>query len=495
MTYPPRAVMPPNRKDLTPDELQRHLWGSAELLRGAIDAGDYKLYVFALLFLKRLSDHFDEERPRATFFVPPCARWEVLRSAASPGEALNTACIALEDENPRLRGVLAGLDFNDARRLGDAKNRDALLSRLLRHFSELDLGDASLSEPDVLGKAYEYLVERFADDAGKKAGEFRTPTQVVDLVVALCNPEAKMRICDPTCGSGGMLLGCARYVTRNGGDASALRLHGQERNLATWSICTMNLLLQGRLHDRIEKGDTIRDPRLIDERGRLLRFDRVLANPPFSLARWGQEVALCDPHDRFRHGVPQRANGDFAFIQHIVATLDVRGQAIIVVPHGVLFRGGVEADIRRQLLAEDLFEAVIGLPPNLFYGTGIPAAVLVLNRAKRAERKGKILFIDASRHYEERPARNRLRPEDIDRIVQAFRAFSDVPRYAQVIALRDIADQHFLNISRYVDASEPNEPLRPNLGAAIARLRELETARAVADARLQAVLRDLGYDG
>ena len=510
--------MPSPPKALSPKDLQSHLWVGADILRSSVDASDYKIYLFGLLFLKYLSDRFDEHRdvsralssppaspalpdaPAASpiepapFTVPASARWSNLCSAAHPAAALNAACMALEADNPRLLGIFSGLDFTD-RRLGDPQARDALLTRLLQHFDRLDLGHASLTEPDMLGNAYEYLVERFADDAGKKAGEFRTPAQVVDLAVALCPPDEGMRICDPTCGSGGMLLGSTRHLVARGGDPRTLRLHGPESNHATWSICTMNLLLHGRPDARIERGDTLRDPRLLDDQGHLLRFDRVFANPPYSLAAWGHDVVARDPHARFHRGIPPRTRADYAFLQHIVATLDTGGQAAIVIPLGVLFRSGIEATIRQQLLAEDLIQAVIGLPPNLFFGTGIPAAVLVLDRAKPPARQGKVLFLDASRDFEEGSSRNRLRPEDVARIAATFHAFANVPGYARVATLADIAaHEHHLTITRYVATPQttPSEP--PTVAAALTRLRALEANRSAADAHLGAVLRDLGSE-
>jgi type I restriction enzyme M protein len=491
---------------LTPDELQRYLWSAADILRGSIDSSDYKNYIFGLVFLKRLSDRFDEEcealvaeginpedHDEHPFFLPKRSRWGTLQKAATNiGEALNKACTALEDENRSLEGVLGGIDWNDERKLGDAKNRDTVLARLVQHFSKLNLRNDSLSEPDMLGNAYEYLVEKFADDSGKKGGEFRTPEKVVDLVVELLAPQEGMRICDPTCGSGGMLLGCAQYVARHGGNPRNLSLYGQEKNLGTWAICKMNMLLHGRLDDRIEKGDTIRDPKLLED-GKLMVFDRVLANPPFSLDEWGRDVAERDGFRRFPYGVPPKTKGDLAFLQHMVATLNERGQLGVVMPHGVLFRGAAEGEIRQRLLQEDLFEAVIGLPPNLFFGTGIPAAILVLNSAKKPARKGKVLFIDASQEFQEGSSRNYLREQDIQKIAKTFHAFKDLERYARVVAVIEIETNDFnLNISRYVETAEKEKAV--DVAAAIAKLRELEKERAEAETRMSGFLRELGYD-
>ena len=267
----------------------------------------------------------------------------------------------------------------------------------------------------MLGRAYEYLIEKFADDAGKKGGEFYTPRMVVRLIVEMLAPTEGMRVCDPTAGSGGMLIECAHYLERHRKNPRNLSLFGQEKNLGTWGICRMNMLLHGLSDSRIDKGDTIRDPKL-REGGELMLFDRVIANPPFSLDEWGREMAEHDPYGRFRFGVPPKTKGDLAFVQHMIATTNTTGMVGVVMPHGVLFRGAAEGDIRKGILQEDLVEAVVGLPTNLFYGTGIPAAILILNRAKKPERKGKVLFIEGSREFKEGSAQNYLREGDVQKI-------------------------------------------------------------------------------
>ena len=506
---PDRRVAAPAADILSVAQLEQYLWSAADILRGSIDSSDYKTYIFGLLFLKRLSDRFEEEAEKLIadgvskrvawtdpdehqFFVPDRARWGAIRAAAANiGETLNKACAALEEQNSALEGVLAGIDYNDERKLGDARNRDTVLARLVRHFSEVSLRNDRLAEPDLLGRAYEYLIEQFADDAGKKGGEFYTPRMVVKLIVELLAPAAGMRVCDPTAGSGGMLIECAHHLERQGGNPNDLTLHGQEKNLGTWAICKMNMLLHGLPDARIEKGDTIRDPKLVDE-GELLRYDRVIANPPFSLDEWGREVAESDGHGRFRFGLPPKTKGDLAFVQHMVAVLNAAGRLGVVMPHGVLFRGGAEGKIRQGMLREDLFEAVIGLAPNLFYGTGIPASVLVLNRAKPAARRGAVLFIDASGEFEEGTNQNRLRDRDLERIARTFHAWADVEKYARVVPVAEIERNDWnLNITRYVDTAQEEE--RIDVADAVRKLREMERKRATAEATMNRYLAELGY--
>lgn len=526
---------------LSLETLESWLWESANILRGSIDSSDFKNYIFGLLFLKRYNDVFNERiaklmKDESLSYgdaqdeiedkwgkLPISARWfDLISRTENIGEALDKAFATIEANNTELQHVLTATQYGDKRVLADAT-----LQRLLRHFNQYKLGNDDLYKADMLGDAYEYLIKQFADDAGKKGGEFYTPKAVVQLIVELIDPRPGHSVYDPTCGSGGMLVESAHHVSGlpNGtlmGKPNVL-LYGQEKNLGTWAIAKLNLYLHN-MHASIERGDTLVEPKHLD--GDYLKtFDRVIANPPFSAKSWWTPLELSnenehdsgkktrapnykqvsDPYGRLLYGIPPRSYADFAFAQHMLASLKADGRMGVILPHGVLFRSGEEGKIREGLLfgtdaatgnqPGDLIEAVIGLPSALFYNTPIPACVLILNKQKPVALKGKIIVIDASADFGNNKVQTILRPEDVARIVSthklAFEQQVEVEHYCRVVTLDEVRrNDGNLNIARYIDNGKTQAVV--DLAATLVQLATLAEDEAQVDARLNGYLVELG---
>ena len=494
---------------LTLQELKSHLWNCAQILRGsAVDRTDWKGYILPLLFFKRISDVWDEETAEAReeygdidlgvfpelhrFTLPDGCHWrDVRETPASVGTALARAMRAIERANPdTLTRVFGAADWGNRETLGDE-----LLKDLIEGLSVVPLGNTTVGS-DILGDAYEYLIGRFADiTRRKKAGEFYTPRSVVRMMVELLDPREGESMYDPACGTGGMLLGAIEHVERAGGDARTFfgRIFGEEKNLTTSSIARMNLVLHGVEDFRIKQNDTLRDPAFTDTSGALATFDCVIANPPFSLKEWGREVWEADPWGRAAFGLPPASYGDYAWVQQMVASMaEDSGRMAVVLPQGALFRKGAEGRIRRALLEQDLIEAVIGLAPNIFYGTGLAPAVVTLRRAKRRGRRGKAIVIDASSLFRKGRAQNFLDPAHADQIVRWVRRFRDVEDRAKVVSTEDIEGEDWtLNISRYVLPSVGEDV--PPLPDALAAFKTALTEARSAEEHLRRVLVEDGW--
>lgn len=498
------------------DTVNKALWSACDVFRGTVSADTYKDYILTMLFLKYISDvwqdHYDnykneygnepelidEMMKNERFVLPRESNFYTLherRFEPGNGERIDMALHALEEANGTKlkdvgKSVFQDISFNTDK-LGEEKQKNTILKDLLEVFAvpELDLKPSRVGSLDVIGNGYEFLIKNFAASGGQKAGEFYTPPEVSDLIAELLDPQKGDSICDPACGSGSLLMKCGRKVVANH-NSKEYALYGQEAIGSTWSLAKMNMFLHGEDNHKIEWGDTIRNPKLLDKNGDLMLFDIVTANPPFSLDKWGHEQAENDKFDRFRRGLPPKTKGDYAFISHMIETLKpVTGRMGVVVPHGVLFRGSSEGKIREKLINENLLDAVIGLPEKLFYGTGIPAAILIFKKQKSDD---SVLFIDASREFKSGKNQNNLTEENIAKIIATYRARESVDKYAYLATLQEIKDNDYnLNIPRYVDTFE--EEAEIDLVAVRAEREQLKTQLAELEVQMAKYLEELGY--
>jgi type I restriction enzyme M protein len=495
------------------DTINAAVWSACDTFRGTVDPSIYKDYVLTMLFLKYISDvwqdHYEvyaqehgdhpelisELLKNERFVLPPSANFYALHAARHQpgnGERIDKALHAIEESNiAKLRDVFQDISFNSTK-LGDEAQKNDILRHLLEDFAkpELNLRPSRIGLLDVIGNAYEFLIKNFASTSGKKAGEFYTPPEVSQLMALLVDPREGDEICDPTCGSGSLLMKCSQLIRqRSGGRKYAL--YGQEAIGSTWALAKMNMFLHAEDNHRIEWGDTLRNPKLLDGNSQLKLFDIVVANPPFSLEKWGFENAEADPYKRFRRGVPPRTKADYAFILHMIETMKPgSGRMAVVVPHGVLFRGAAEGRIRKALIDENLLETVIGLPEKLFYGTGIPAAILVFRKNKKDD---KVLFIDASREYQDGKNQNQLRDADLKKILAAAVERKNQDKYAYLASVAEIAENDYnLNIPRYVDTFE--EEAEIDLMAVRAEREKLKAELAVLEEKMAGYLKELGYE-
>src|SRR3989338_10561617 len=513
--------------NISQEEINSIAWAACDTFRGPVDPAQYKDYILVMLFLKYISDvwkdHYEgykkqygdnDERIRRKLererFTLPYVNYEdkdtgqedqfhadfyslfERRTRANIGELINIVLDAIEESNKaKLEGVFRNIDFNSEANLGKTKDRNLLLKHLLEDFNkpQLDLRPRRVPE-DVIGNTYIYLIERFASDAGKKAGEFYTPHKVSELLARLIQPKAGDRICDPACGSGGLLVEAAKEV---GGKDFAL--FGMEVNGSTWALARMNMFLHGMDSARIEWCNTLTNPALV-ENDRLMKFNVVVANPPFSLDKWGAEEAEHDRFNRYWRGVPPKSKGDYAFISHMIeAALEKEGRVAVVAPHGVLFRSGAEGRIRQKLIEDNLLDTVIGLPANLFPTTSIPVAILVFDRTREKgganEKRRNVIFVDASRDYQSGKNHNAISEAHIRKIVDACKARKNIDKYAHVATFEEIRDNDFnLNIPRYVDTFVEEEEI--DIAAVEKEIEQLETELAEVRAKMKQYLKELG---
>lgn len=488
------------------DEINAVAWKACDTFRGVVDPSEYKNYILVFLFLKYLSDLWRDKKEqyqkehgndpvrikrkmeRERFVLPENCDFDFIyskRDASNIGEIINLALEGIEEANKtKLEGVFRNIDFNSESNLGQTKDRNKRLKHLIEDFADerLDLRPSKIGNLDVIGNTYEYLIAHFASDAGKKGGEFYTPGEVAVLLAKLVQPKSGERICDPACGSGSLLIRVAKDIKDHN-----FSLSGQESNGSTWALCMMNMFLHGVDNARIEWGDTLNNPKLI-ENDNLMKFDIVVANPPFSLDKWGAEHAGTDKFRRFHRGVPPKSKGDYAFITHMIETLNQTGRVGVIVPHGVLFRGGTEGVIRQKFIEENLLDAVIGLPVNLFYGVGIPVVVLLFKKNRKTK---DILFIDASREFEKEKAQNKLSSAHIEKIAKTYKDYKSIDKYAYRATPSEIKENDYnLNIPRYVDTLEDEEDI--DIESTQKEIASLEKELSAVQGDINKYLKELG---
>lgn len=488
-------------KKVSQSQLEQYLSKAAWILKGPVDASDFKVYIFPLLFFKRISDVYDEEYRNALkesegdeeyallpefhrFEIPEGCHWENVRETTTNiGLAIENALRSIEQTNQE---YLYGI-FGDAQWSNKNKLSDRLLIDLIEHFSQFDLSNRNV-DSDLLGNSYEYLIKHFADLTNKKAGEFYTPRSVVHLLGLILDPHEGEMIYDPACGTGGMLLECVDHLKDNNEDYRTLKLFGQEKNLTSSSIARMNMFLHGIEDFQIHRGDTLRNPAFFEADG-LKTFDCVIANPPFSLKEWGAENWGNDPYGRNIAGVPPKGNGDMAWVQHMIKSMNSTGRMTVVLPHGALFRKGAEGKIRKELLDQDMLEAVIGLGPNIFYGTQLAACVMVFKQIKEETKKRKVLFIDASDQVRIGRAQNYLEPENVNQIFEWVQAYEDVENFVKVASKEDLEENDYnLNIPLYVE--KIIEDNLPSVEEALLDLKEAWNESQKAEEKFKTILKE-----
>lgn len=503
---------PNSISQINQDDINKAVWNACDTFRGVISADTYKDFILTMLFLKYLSDVYRDEynklveqfgdnpelihamMSKQRFVLPEGASfWDLYEQRHQPGngQRIDEALHAIEEANgTKLKNVFQDISFNTDK-LGQEKQKNELLRHLLEDFGKdiLNLSVERVGSLDVIGNAYEFLIKHFAASSGATAGEFYTPPEVSSLLATILEPVEGDQICDPACGSGSLLIKCGAMVRKNSG-SKKYALFGQEAIGSTWALAKMNMFLHGEDNHRIEWGDTIRNPLLLDKDGQLLQFDVVTANPPFSLDKWGHEDASSDPYGRFHRGVPPKTKGDYAFISHMIETLKAStGRMGVVVPHGVLFRASSEGKIRQQLIEENLLDTVIGLPEKLFFGTGIPAAILIFKKNKTDD---KVLFIDASNEFKSGKNQNQLTEDNIARVIETYKARESVDKYAYLASFDEIKENDFnLNIPRYVDTFE--EEAEIDLEAVRAERLALKAELNLLEDEMARYLKELGY--